>query len=136
MSHTDLDLSGRCKSLPSNSFVGVQDVLKMFSIHVLVYRVTISCLPRCLEDVLETSLRRLRGMLRRCLEDVLKTSLKTRNFYSKNVLKTSCRPTNVCREGWLYKRSPRGAFGSFEKSSESSFFTPTLNHVRSDEYTS
>ena len=132
MSHTDLDLSGRCKFLPSNSFVGVQDVLKMFSRHVLVYRVTISCLPRCLEDVLETSLRRLRGMLRRCLEDVL----KTRNFYSKNVLKTSCRPTNVCREGWLYKRSPRGAFGSFEKSSELSFLTPTLNHVRSDEYTS
>ena len=45
-----------------------------------VFSVTISGLPRCLEDVLQIR-----------LEDVLKTSWKTKNCYAEDILKTSWR---------------------------------------------
>ena len=68
-----------------------------------VFSVTILRLPRCLEDVLETSWRRLAKTSWRRLEDILKTSCKTswktKNGYAEDVLKTSWRHIlKICLE--------------------------------------
>ena len=50
-----------------------------------VFSVTIFRLPIRRQDVFKTF-----------LQDVCKTSWKMKNCYAEDVLKTSCRPTNVC----------------------------------------
>ena len=61
-----------CKTFSRNTFSP--------SKHLLVFSVTIFCLLRRLEDVLQIR-----------LEDLLKTSWKTKNCYAEHVLKTSWR---------------------------------------------
>ena len=67
-----------------------------------VFSVTILRLARRLEDVMNTSWRRLAKTFWRRLEDllqdVLKTSWKTKNCYAEDVLKTSWR--HVLKTSW------------------------------------
>ena len=86
------------KEWTQRTFVGLEDVLKTSSRHILktsslrlhyVFSVTIFLLPRHLQDVLKAS-----------CEDVLKTSWKIKHCYAKDVFKTSWKP--VVKTSWRY----------------------------------
>ena len=89
--------------IPSKYFVYLHNVFKMSSRCLQdmfsrrledVFSVTILRLPRCLQDVLEDEKllrwRRVEDVFKTCLEDVLKTSWRPTNICRVMILKWSC----------------------------------------------
>ena len=89
-------------SITQQTFVGLEDVLKMSSRHVL--KTSSPRLQRSNFTSSKMSSRRLQDVLQRRLQDlsqdVFKTSLKTKNCYAEDVFKTSCR--HVLKTSWRY----------------------------------